>query len=331
MLCGLVAVNDVQDQGWSLHVAHLDHGLRPEAAADARFVHELATSLSLDCTIDTADIMAESRAVGGTLEEVARRARYAFLERAATDIGASVVAVGHHADDQAETVLHHIARGTGLRGLAGMATRRPISQGSSVALVRPLLGLRRAELRDYLGARGITFREDATNAEPAATRNRIRHRILPAMEQELNPRVVSSLTRLAGQARRTDEALSWIAAEVFNRCRIRNGEQDVVLSADDLGRVPRGIQAAVVHLALRRLGAGLQSIGHERIEAACELLTNDASRRTVEMAGGAFVRRCGRELRIARRPEIATSGGPRRSPLVAALGRYSHRTPAERD
>ena len=144
-----------------LHVAHLNHRLRgDESEQDAAFVQAAADSLSLPCTVDSRDVRVRQEALeppgegftraglqSGSVEEVARRERYAFFERVCLQIGAKIVAVGHHADDNAETILHRILRGTGVRGLAGIPRSRVLSPHSNIRLIRPLLGVTRAALR----------------------------------------------------------------------------------------------------------------------------------------------------------------------------------------
>src|SRR5262245_10919861 len=166
-----------------LAVAHLNHGVRgEEAEEDARFVAELAGRLDLPF-----DLGCWSPTRSAHFESEARRARYAWLVEVAKARGASAVAVGHTRDDQAETILHRILRGTGLRGLAGIPSRRPLAD--SVTLIRPLLDASRAELRDYLASLGQTYRDDATNADLSRTRSRLRHDLMPKLATEYNPRV----------------------------------------------------------------------------------------------------------------------------------------------
>ncbi len=173
-----------------LSVAHLDHGTRGDAGrADASFVADLAESLGLPF-----DLGHWSPLRAGHFEADARKARYAWLVEIARKRGAALVAIGHTRDDQAETILHRVLRGTGLRGLAGIPSRRELADG--VTLIRPLLEASRAEVRAYLATIGQTFRDDASNADLCRTRNRIRHDLLPKLAAEYNPNVVEALARL---------------------------------------------------------------------------------------------------------------------------------------
>ena len=173
----------------TLSVAHVDHGARPDSADDARFVAGLAEALNLPF-----DLASWRPTRTGHFETEARAARYALLTEIARDRGASAVAVGHTRDDQAETILQRLLRGTGPRGLAGMRFARPLAEG--VTLIRPLLDLRRLELRAFLQRLGQPFREDPTNIDLARTRNRIRHELLPLLAKQYNPQVIDALARL---------------------------------------------------------------------------------------------------------------------------------------
>ncbi len=202
---------------WSLRVvaAHLDHGLRPESAEDASFVGEMAGRWNLP--FETARLPADALKEEGNLEAAARQWRYRFLAQVAVDRqvdGQPVdIAVAHTAIDQAETVLMNLVRGSGLRGLAGMRSVRPLTlQGRvvpGVRVVRPMLAVTRSEIVDYLRVHEIPWREDRTNQDRTFVRNRVRHDILPCL-QEINPQIVASLCRTASllrdELKRSDHA-----------------------------------------------------------------------------------------------------------------------------
>ena len=233
--------------GLRLSVAHLDHGTRGDASrADARFVADLAEALGLPLDLGqwTPDRPAH-------FEADARRARYAWLLEVARSRGASAVLVGHTRDDQAETVLHRIVRGTGPRGLAGIPRCRSLADG--VELLRPLLTTSRGEARAYLNALGQTWREDLTNADTGRTRPLIRHEILPSLAA-LNPRVIEALARLADLSRSTvlfnDARLGALA----DRSIVESESTGLVLRRDLLGRRSRAVRVAILRIAWRRLG-----------------------------------------------------------------------------
>ena len=219
---------------WSLHliVAHLDHGLRPDSAADARFVAGLAAGWALP--LAAAELPPHALDQAGNLEAAARRARYQFLAQVAVNHqtgGQPVeIAVAHTANDQAETLLMNLIRGSGLDGLAAMQPARPLSVEDrpvpAVRVVRPLLGVSRTDILDYLNRNGIPWREDPTNQDRTLIRNRVRHEILPRLA-EINPQIVTSLCRtasiLAAEAQR---------AQTYNRQALRTARQPAICAAD---------------------------------------------------------------------------------------------------
>ncbi len=213
-----------------LHVAHLNHGLRgPEADEDAEFVAELAACWGLPVTIGRADVAALAAQPGRSLEEAARLVRYAFLAEVADATGATTIAVGHNADDQAETVLMHFLRGSGVAGLRGMLPRAPLSDyrlgepaapripASPRLLVRPLLAIPRADIEAYCAAHSLAPRFDRSNEDTTFYRNRLRHELLPLLAT-YNPAIGETLARtaavLAGDHEIVQAALdaAWAAA-----------------------------------------------------------------------------------------------------------------------
>lgn len=171
-----------------LHVAHLDHGLRPASSQDAAFVQALAASWGLPATIGA---WTPALSLGRSLQAAARKARYRFLQEVASEIGATKIAVGHHRDDQAETVLLNLLRGAGLRGLRGMLA---IREGQ---IIRPLLGVGRDEIEGYAKRHRLSFLEDPSNRDPRFLRNRIRYQLLPLLQREYNPAISKTLAKTA--------------------------------------------------------------------------------------------------------------------------------------
>jgi len=216
-------------------VAHLNHGLRPGAAdEDQAFVEDLARRLGLPCEVGRADVRAEAESLGVGIEEAARHARRSFLAGVARRRGARWVALAHHADDRAETVLFHILRGTGVEGLAALGPRAPLLLEEGIEIVRPLIDVPRRLILGYLESCGQAYREDETNRTDAHTRNRLRHELLPLLRNEFNPQVDDALLRLADQAAAAgdvlDDALDavWrqIVREVPAHADVRGGSPD---------------------------------------------------------------------------------------------------------
>ena len=186
-----------------LHVAHLNHNFRDEAEEDARFVSSKAADLGLSATVDRADPVAYQKEAGiSSFEEAAREVRYGFLSRVAAERRAPAVALGHTADDLAETVLMHIIRGSGVHGLRGMeelSTWRSRNGSQKAVLFRPLLQATKGDILAHCRKRGVPFREDPANLLPQFTRNSVRHELLPSLEK-YNPRIREALVRLARSA-----------------------------------------------------------------------------------------------------------------------------------
>ncbi|GJQ26415.1 MAG: hypothetical protein HBSAPP02_14470 [Phycisphaerae bacterium] len=306
MLHGLHEINRRKQCGWRLIVAHLDHGLRADSAATRQFVESVAAKLALPCVDGVADVAALARRAKQSVETAGRARRYAFLAEVAKRHGARYIAVAHHADDQAETVLHRILRGTGLRGLAGIPRRRRLHPNSDIRIVRPMLSFTRETLHAYLRRRGVSFLDDPTNADPsAATRNHLRHDVLPRLARDVNPRVQQALVRLGDQARAASTAIRRSARGALNRAKRAADEcgraaagrftypeavASCVISVTPLLELPTAIQREAVVLLLNRLGWPRCSMTAERIDAVAKLLRMDGRRRRVELPGGCFER-----------------------------------------
>jgi tRNA(Ile)-lysidine synthase len=246
-----------------LVVAHANHQLRgDESDADAAFVAGLSQSLGLDCTVGRIEVERAS-------EAGARRARYAFLQQTAARLGARYVVTAHTADDQAETILHRILRGTGIRGLAGMSRARPLGP---VTLLRPLLGIRRTELAAYLVERGQAFRHDATNLETRFTRNRIRRELLPQLAQNYNAGIVDALLRLGTLAAESQSVVDALADALIDRAVHCSGQEACRIDRDGLAGQPRHVVRELLAALWRRQGWPMQAMGFEQWELLADML-----------------------------------------------------------
>ncbi|HLY27491.1 MAG TPA: tRNA lysidine(34) synthetase TilS [Aggregatilineales bacterium] len=195
-----------EEFGSTLHVATLDHGLRGDAGAgDVAFVREISAQWEIPVSAGSADVRILAAQLRLGIEEAARRARYDFLAEVARGIGARTIAMGHNQNDQAETVLMHVIRGTGLAGLRGILPKSPLGQDKNIALVRPLLDTSRQDIEAYLRQLGIAPRVDETNTDLSYDRNAVRHRIMPVLEELRGVR--KGLVRTARIARDDFDAL----------------------------------------------------------------------------------------------------------------------------
>ena len=200
-----------ETMGFTLAAVHVDHGMRENAGRDAEFTEALCRRKGVACIVKHADVPAAQRAWRCSPEEAARRARYAAFAEAMEEMHAGCVAVAHHRDDQAETVLHNLFRGAGMNGMAGMAPVHELRDADTMMrVIRPLLYVSREEIRAYLAEKGLTHVEDETNGTDHYERNRIRRHILPYAEEQINAAAAAHLAQAADRAR---EALSWAEEE----------------------------------------------------------------------------------------------------------------------
>jgi tRNA(Ile)-lysidine synthase len=277
-----------------LCAAHLNHRLRPDADQDERFVVDLCGRLGVACEVERLE--AGRLAAGGGIETAARTARYRFLEQSAGRLGARFVATAHTADDQAETILQRVIRGTGVRGLSGMARTRPL--GGAV-LIRPLLTVRRRELIDYLDAIHQPYRRDPSNADPRFTRNRIRHHLLPRLERHFNAETVESLLRLGTLAGEAQAVIDELTDECFDRCVAMLGPNEVRISIASFAARPRYLVRELLMAAWRQAGWPMQSMGMRKWDELCELATSPATAKRV-FPGGVTVEVADGEMRLRR-------------------------------
>ncbi len=280
----------------ALRIAHVHHGLRAGADADADFVADLAGAWGVPFHLERIDTRACARKWGVGIEEAARRGRYDALAAVAGRTGAPAVAVAHHADDQVETVLHRIVRGTHLRGLVGMAPRRELGEG--VDLVRPLLWARRARIEEFCRRQGLAWRTDRTNAETDFTRNFIRHELLPMLRDRVNVRADEALLRLSAAAGEATEALEALARGLFDRACRRSAPDQVVLRLGPLRKGPPLLAAMALRRALAAIAAPEQHLNRQRFDDLLALLAGHAA--AVDLPGGVRAERRGQALWLTR-------------------------------
>ena len=252
LLLGLHSLAAGQGIPSKLLVAHARHDLREAAAADAAFVADLAAGLGLPCVVRDLRVREPDGVRGEGIEGRARRLRYEFFAAIAREQAARFVVVAHTADDQAETILHRALRGTGLAGLAGMASARELSDG--VALVRPLLAVPRGVVRAYLGSRGQCWAEDATNADVRYARNFLRHEILARCESGPYPAAAASLVRLGSQAAAVAGAVRSAAEHLLEAYSHRHADGTTVLQTQKLAALDRHLLAEIFVALWQREG-----------------------------------------------------------------------------
>lgn len=277
-----------------LIVCHLDHGLRPESAEDARFVADLAHEYGLEAVIGRQDVAARARRRRQSLETAAREARYGLFTQTARNRECPRLFLAHHADDQVETFLFNLFRGAAMSGLAAM---RPLSQqkiaGFTLEISRPLLGTWREEIDVYVARHRLTFREDPSNTDPQHTRNRLRHEIIPFLEKAFGREVRRAIWRTAEILRAEDELLSSRA-----NAHVLPPELDV----SAVQAQPLALQRRLLQAWLR--AQGIADVGFQEIEAVRALLAGPRAK--CNLPGNRHARR--RQKRLFLDPP-KTAGG----------------------
>ncbi len=305
----LLLLSDLKDDlGIRLVVAHFDHMLRTreEAKADAAFVRKMSSSLGLEVVYGRGDVPARAREQGESVEESARILRYAYLGEQARELGAEVVTIGHSRDDQAETVLMHMARGSGLDGLAGMRPRSGWPFGEGPELARPLLKITRRETERFCRESGIIPREDPTNLLLTATRNRIRHELLPSL-REFNPRIEDALSRLAEAAARDLEFLDAEAEREWGKLALQM-EGRISFARPELNNLHPAIVLRLVKRAANTLVGGQSDIEALHLGDVLGLLRR--KRGEASLPGGLTAVLDSRSLSLLR-------GRPKRAPGIS--------------
>ena len=276
------ALNELRtsaDEG-RLVVAHFNHKLRgAESDADATFIDALADELGLQCVTGAAAADLSAGGSGEGIEGAARRARYDFLAGAAAELGARYVATAHTADDQVETVLFNLLRGTGLAGLAGIPRARRLSDATTA--IRPLLDVSRAEVLEYLASHGQPYREDSSNRLEDYTRNRIRLQLLPLLERDYNPRVRESVLRLAQIAGQADDFLEQQAEAAYG-VAARVMEEGLELDVRRVAHMHPALVRQMLLVAWQEQGWPLQDMSHEKWEELRAMVQGGASAATAK-------------------------------------------------
>jgi tRNA(Ile)-lysidine synthase len=245
-----------------LAVGHLDHGLRPESAGDAAAVARMAAVLGLACHLERADVEALRRRTRMSVETAAREARFDFFRRTAERHGYTRVALGHHAGDNAETLLLNLLRGSGRRGLGGI---RPLRDG---LYVRPLLRAQRRDIEAFLAARNLAFLSDHTNLDASIRRNRIRHELIPLLERDYRPGALAALSRAAELLAEEDAWIDELTAPLLTGLLRATAPGRLELEAAGFDRLPPAAQRRILRGALQRVQGGLRRVGFEHLEAA---------------------------------------------------------------
>jgi tRNA(Ile)-lysidine synthase len=256
---------------FKLSVCHLNHQLRGEASdADMEFVKNLCQQLHLPCYVGHKDVHAIQGKEGGTLEETARKVRYEFFEEAARQFGSNKLALAHHRDDQCETIIFNLLRGSSFHGLRGIPLSRLLRPDSNIILIRPLLAVSKSDLEDFLRGCGLDWRKDHTNELLYATRNVIRHKLLP-MIQEVNPSFREHLLELGRQAGQIETILVEQANKILAASR-KDGNE-IRIEQWRIKTLPEILACETVRQMLLSLGSHMSRITTRHLREVVTLST----------------------------------------------------------
>ncbi len=263
----------------TLGIAHLNHGLRPEAENEARFVKTLSQKLALPLHTESVDVAAYRQKHGLSLEEAAREVRYSFYKRVLAANGYHKIALGHHRDDNAEMILMNLLRGAGPLGLSGIP---PVRENM---IVRPLINLARTQLLTFLDNRQLEYVSDPSNADTGFTRNRIRHTLLPLLQKEFNTNILEALHRTATI---TGDENQWLETVVDPLCDAvihRPDENQIHLDTAALGQLARAPARRVIRRAIAALRGNLRRVTFAHIDTLMDLATTGNANARVDLPG----------------------------------------------
>ena len=301
--------------GFTLTVVHVEHGIRGEkSVADAAFVQDFCKAHGIDCVIRPVDVPAYAKANHIGEEEAARLLRYeVFREEAAKD-PACRIALAHHMEDNAETLLFQMARGSGLDGMCGI---RPVRcDASGTVYIRPLLTCSRSQIEEELARRGQAYRTDATNADTAYSRNRIRHNVLPELK-EVNAQAVLHLNRMAEQMREIRDYMDAQLAKEYEAI-VTADDAGLMIAAAPLGKLVHIMQTRLVHNALAQAAGARQDMQACHIEAVLGLLDRQTGR-SVDLPYGLTAQRGYDAIRIRKKDAYPKTGRETETVVSAAL------------
>ena len=275
--------------GFNPIVAHLDHMLRPESAADAEYVAQVAMEKSVQFVLEEQDPRPLVKE-GHTLEEAGRLVRYRLFVRIANEYGVNAVAVGHTLDDQAETILMHLLRGAGPTGLRGMLPKTALDEWSDIReskgirIIRPLLATGREQTEKYCDSKGYSPITDLTNSDTTFTRNRIRHELMPLLEK-FNPGIRQALSRTSDIMTRLSNLTKANLEQVQNGLVIEQGDVYELFNIDAFRNLHDALQWEFVYKAVMRVSPGSQDVDYDSVLRAVDILCDDQRTRANLVSG----------------------------------------------
>lgn len=275
-VCLLYLLNEYRKKvPFSITTVHVNHMLRgDEAAADAAFVQTASKEMDIRCLVARCDVKKLAEVSGMSIEEAGRSARYKAFEKVALGIPGSKIAVAHNFDDNIETILLNMIRGTDLKGFTGMHSW---TVRHDILIIRPMLGFTKEEIKEFLEMKKIQYREDSSNLETEYTRNKIRLQVMPVLK-EINPRTAAHIDQLARAVGKVEYYTDWIADDVYQRAvTMKNGK--AVISLAKLEEADRFIKNKVIYKTIVAMAGSAKDIQRVHVEEAVDLIAKQTGRR----------------------------------------------------
>lgn len=261
-----------EDLSIDLAVAHINHMIRKEAEEETKYVKEYCEKIGVPCFVKYANViqMAEEQKIGN--EEMGRKVRYKFFEEVAKKVSANKIATAHTANDNAETVLMNLLRGSGTSGLKGIEAK---CNKNSWCYIRPLIECERLEIEEYCQERNLNPKIDKSNFENIYTRNKVRNELIPYLQKEFNPNIIQGLNRLSDLVRKEDEYFKKIVQEEYETLKIGENEQEVILELKKFNNLPKVIKGKLLLYTINKVIGTTQGIEKINIEDLIKLCQNN--------------------------------------------------------
>jgi tRNA(Ile)-lysidine synthase len=286
-----------------LIVAHFNHALRGEESdQDERFVSELASKLGLTCETGRADVAVDRSLKKAAIEDSARKERYKFLAEVAGKHAALKIALGHNLQDQSETIIMNLLRGSGTEGLRGILPVR------EEMFIRPLLGITRKEILDYLKTQRLEFRTDSSNLSIAFQRNRVRHQLIPELKKKYNPRLEEQLGRLGEIVRLEDELINSLVFEILDKWGVALNGKETEISIEKLTSLQEALQRRIFKIILESFSPQRNGIEYHHIRSVIKLCRYGSPHGSLNLPFGIKIKRTYSKVHICNKKELSGVG-----------------------
>ncbi|MFH0732697.1 MAG: tRNA lysidine(34) synthetase TilS [Candidatus Omnitrophota bacterium] len=305
----LVALNCLKSEfGINLCAAHLNHLLRgAESDKDAQYARNLANRFEIPFFADSRDVLGFARKEKLSIEQAARQIRYEFFKETAKQINANKIALGHNCDDQAETMLMRLFRGSGMRGLRAILPKRKISE--KLEVIRPLIEVPRKDIELFLKRKKIKPRIDSTNKKDIYFRNKIRHKLIPYLEKNYFPNLKKQIARTAQTIALDYDYLSKQHTQAFKKIISTNRQGEISFKLNEFKQLPASFQNGIIRLAIEEIKGDLLKIDYRHIEKIKGLIFDKKAASTIQLPGDTAVRRKAGTIRFYKKGDSPQKRG----------------------